>query len=602
MKFADALALVKFALSQTLPEWQKKLLKKHRDELQVHSQGEIFTKVDRLFPNEQPDSKMQRILSYEPITKQSFWKGVNNVIEIFQNSSYTAEASEKTVDYITQHNWDDKNLFSYFLDQWTRMALSEDPNALIVVYPFEYIKKFPAREQIKFIGSEYIRHHTKDLVIFTSVDESETRIDLEDIKICTEPFYDHKVKSVNIREVQEKTYSEKMVTKVTREVLHVFNEEGFYRLEQNKDNPSIYDWTFYPIKNEFIPVVTVGGLQAKHKSIHQSLFQSCIPMGNLALLHHSQHLAVNFIFSFPRMSEAESLCDFPECNFGFVIGPKNKEHPNGQYPCPKCGGSGSVTVQSPFKIYKRKRDPNGDNEHLKIPDVEYYTPDVAILKYSKEEWRDYLEEMEKSLFINQQVNTGDQSSAKSKEVDLKDKYSFLKRIAKVFYDRLRFVVQCYENYLSGSPNQVSINAPFSFAIVTEAEAFEALNNILNSDAPILVKANNIEMYINKFISPSSPIKKAFNVLKIVDKLLYYSQKDIAIFKSNSVVTTEQWVIHAFAYPVLVEMYNDDPTFFAEQPVDKIADKLLTELEPYQKQSDSSLKDEIRRKLETSQTE
>lgn len=69
-RFNDVKELVKFATQESLKDWQKKLYKKYRNELQVHSKGEIFYKIDRLFPNEQLESKLHRVLAFEPITKQ----------------------------------------------------------------------------------------------------------------------------------------------------------------------------------------------------------------------------------------------------------------------------------------------------------------------------------------------------------------------------------------------------------------------------------------------------------------------------------------------------------------------------------------------------
>lgn len=604
MEFADVDALVSFAVKASLPKWQKELYKKYRRDIQVHSKGELFYKIDRLFPNEQPDSKWHRLLSFEPITRASFWKGVNNIIEIFQNSSYTAEASEETVNYITKHNWDNKNLFSFFLDEWTRMALSEDANGLIVVYPPEYLKDYPETPAVSFIGSEHIERNKKDIVIFISEFESEKDYTLETTKISAESFFDPKINMPNVRLSEENTFSKTLEIKVTRKVLHVFTNgvggvaDGMYRLEQDAKDPQIYNWKFYKSVKPFIPVTEVGGVRGERKEINESFFQGCVPMGNLALLQHSQHTAVNFIFAFPRMSEIATPCDNPDCNFGYEVCEKNDHFPDGKKPCPKCHGLGETSNQTPYKVYLKKVDPAQSKEeaaYINADDVKFYTPEVAILNYSKDEWKGYLEEMERALFIQQIIKTGNVESYKSKEVDLKDKYSFLKRIAKVFYEKMRFVVQCYENNLTRVANEVAINTPFSFAIVSEAEAFEALNNILQSNAPIVVKANQVEMFINKFISQSSPIRKAYNVLKLVDKLLFYPLTEIQAMKSNNVITPDQWAIHAFAYPVLIEMYNLDPQLFSID-IDKVAEKLLTELEKYKPEPVQMLGDVLKDKF------
>ena len=101
----------------------------------------------------------------------------------------------------------------------------------------------------------------------------------------------------------------------------------------------------------------------------------------------------------------------------------------------------------------------------------------------------------------------------------------------------------------------------SFAIVKETEAFETLDIIIASDAPVFVKAQNVDNFVNKFVSKSSPIIAALRILKVVDPLMYYSQADIQVFKSNNVVTPEAWTTHVYAYPTLMKLYDQDKTLF-----------------------------------------
>lgn len=76
-------ALIKNAETKTVDKWKKTYYKKVARELQVHTKGQLFKKVNTLFPNEHPDSKAHCIATYEPITKGSVWKGINNLKRIF---------------------------------------------------------------------------------------------------------------------------------------------------------------------------------------------------------------------------------------------------------------------------------------------------------------------------------------------------------------------------------------------------------------------------------------------------------------------------------------------------------------------------------------
>ncbi len=280
------------------------------------------------------------------------------------------------------------------------------------------------------------------------------------------------------------------------------------------------------------------------------------------------------------------------CNNGYITCAITDEFPEGKKPCPKCSG-GYTTNQTPYKVYIRKLDTSGlsgDNDHLKYDDVKYYTPDVDILDYSKDEWKSYLEEAERAIYVKQKVVTGNVESADSKKIDLDDYFAFLMRVAEMFYDRLRATIQFEENYTVANPIDVNVSKPFSFAILTEGEAFEALNFILTSNAPAIIKGTRVDAFIEKFVSQSSPVKKAYDVLKLVDLLLLKNDNEIALLKSNGIVPASDWVIHTYSYPVLMQMYERDKTLF-EQDADIIADQLEKELEQYEVQ-ESDLKTKL----------
>jgi hypothetical protein len=124
-----------------------------------------------------------------------------------------------------------------------------------------------------------------------------------------------------------------------------------------------------------------------------------------------------------------------------------------------------------------------------------------------------------------------------------------------------------------------VNTPFSYAILSEGEAFTALKDILASSVPIMLKASQVESFINKFVSESSPIRKFLDVLKEVDPLLFYTLTEISTLKANNIVTPEQFVIHVFAYPTLQQLYAQDKNLFLAE-TSAVAKKLKTSLEQY----------------------
>src|SRR5438128_2013345 len=109
-------AVIKKAYEAKLPDWKKTYYERIANNLQVHTKGLLFSKVDTLFPHEHPDSKLHCINTYEPITKGSVWKGINNIIRIFSNSSFTVSASDETLEYCNKPQFEGANLFNWFLE------------------------------------------------------------------------------------------------------------------------------------------------------------------------------------------------------------------------------------------------------------------------------------------------------------------------------------------------------------------------------------------------------------------------------------------------------------------------------------------------------
>jgi hypothetical protein len=575
----DVPLLIRAAQAYKLPQWKKDFLQKVRDQLQVHTKGQLFSKIDTLFPNEHPDSKAHCVATYEPITKGSIWKGINNLYRIFSNSSFTIDVGEELRQWIEDYEYEGENLLSHFVKMWLHKAVAEDPNGIFVVYPPDWAAENKVQPLV-FVRSEFIRGcgTTADgqpWIAFCSERDSKIDYVVENLIIRREFYRDYEELegAVNARTFTEHTYNDRIVPKVKDEVIHLLTPDGIIQyktsdlnLENNEIN---YKLIQFQDTLSCLPAFPGGGPIAEkgEEPLFESFVGSFIPFGNLALLQHRNHRAVDLTFSYPRMSELQMPCD--KCTDGRRSHRKaiTAENPLGLVDCERCRGTGFVTVQSPYKTYRRKYDPNdaGNNEHLKTAPVEFYSPDVAIIQYSKEAWKEYLEKAEEAIFIQQKQQTGNVESAKSKELNLDELYSWLLNVSSTFYGNLRHLLQALEEHLSTSPITCSVEKPYSFAILTEEEAFQALTNILDSDAPVFIKGNRIDEFVAKFISKNSPIVKMLVILKQYDLLLLYGTVDIQAYKAANVITQSMWTKHVVGYPLLISLYIQDKTILDQEP-------------------------------------
>lgn len=572
-----------------MPEYWLNYVSQLAYNLQVHTKGLMFDKVTGLYPHEHPDSQKHCINSYESITKGSIWKAINNIIRVFNNSSYNIQISDQVRELLNQYQDKEGSFFSQFLEDWIKYAVASDPNGICVVYPPDYsedLYRYVCYNDIVTLPQELKNYadvlgvDVQDILIFVSEVESEKTYEFCDVEYTKEFFldYEHLDGHPNVRHHIVRTFNRRIEVKYTNKVYHVFTKNAFIRFWQDKPGSNDYQYSVYPFVKELesLPYFENGGVEIEY-GIYESFVQPFVPFGNLALMSHRNQRAVDLMFSYPRMSEVQQPCD--DCHGKGQI-PCRTSATNQWEQCKRCHGSGYVTIQSPYKVYRKTHDSfDADNKVFSTPSVEFYTPDSAILDYNNKQWQDYLSQGEMAVFVQQKVETGNVQAAKSKEIDREELYSWLANISKTLYSNLQMLLQYLENYLSANPMKVSVEMPYSFAILTESEAFDALNLMLASPAPVAIKANQIDNFVNKFISESSPVKKALQILKKFDLLLYYSNDELNNLRGLGIIDSAMFQKHTLAYPLLIQLYEQDKTVFDLED-QQIIDRLAQQMQQY----------------------
>lgn len=564
--------LVRLLQESKMPKWWTDYASQLAYNLQVHTKGLMFDKITKLYPNEHPDSQNHCINSYESITKGSIWKAINNIVRVFNNSSYNIKISDKTTALIEEYQDNEGSLFSQFLEDWIKNAVATDPNGICVVYPPDY-----TNDLYRYVCYKDLIKVSDNVLIFISEDESEAKIEMIDQEYSKEIFIDYeyaKEGQPNVRHTSVRTFNRRIERTYIKKVYHVFTLTHFIRFYKNEEGDTEFQYEFIKYNKPFttLPYFENGGVECE-KDLYESFVQPFVPFGNLALMAHRNHRAVDLMFSYPRMSEVQQECD--SCH-----GEGRTVCDTGYETCVSCHGSKYVTIQSPYKVYRKVHDSfDTDNKVFSTPSVEFYSPPVGVLDYSKNEWKGYLSQAEEAVFIMQKVETGKTQAAKSKEIDREELYAWLANISKVLFNNLEMFLQYLENYTNGNPIQVNIERPYSFAILTESEAFETMTTLLVSNAPVLLKASQVDNFVNKFISESSPVKRALHILKKYDPLLYYSDDALNNYKGMGSISGKQMIQHVYAYPVLIQMYELDKKLFDLED-EQIIVKLAAEVDKY----------------------
>lgn len=568
----EIMQLVKIIQEEKTPEWWRDYASQIAYNLQVHTKGLMFDKITGLYPNEHPDSQKHCINSYESITKGSIWKAINNIIRVFNNSSYNIQISDKTRKVIEEYQDSEGSLFSQFLEDWIKNAVATDPNGICVVYPLDYTD-----DLYRYVCWNDIIKIDDDVLIFIAAGESEKKYEFKDEQYAKEVFIDYeyaKEGQPNVRTVTTRTYNRRLETNYVNTVYHVFTKTHFIRFYKNDPGDKEFQYDFYKHPKELttLPYFENGGVEIE-KDLYESFVQAFVPFGNLALMSHRNQRAIDLMHAYPKMSEVQQSCD--DCN-----GKGETTCETGWETCKSCNGSKYVTIQSPYKVYRKVQDSfDVDGKVFSTPSVEYYSPPTGPMEFTNKQWASYLSKAEEAVFVQQKTDTGNIESAKSKAIDREELYSWLANISKVLYGNLQMFLQYLENYVNASPIKVTVEMPYSFAILTESEAFDALNVMLLSPSPVILKANQIDSFVNKFVSESSPVKRAMHILKKYDLLLYYSSDDVAALKGQGTVSPKMVTQHTLAYPVLLQMYELDKTLFDLED-EQIIVKLSAEVDKY----------------------
>lgn len=529
---------------------------KIKKELQVHTKGKLFDKVITVFNNEEPESKGFVIDTYESITKGSVWRGIDNLNRVFNATGFNVTGDAKAIKELSESEF-----FSSYVNDFISTTTAIDPNTVQVWMKSDkgWISRFVETEFIKIINDNEIA--------FTVVEDSEYEIRIDPVSVgSVTNYYNQHDKRVT------RSFFEGTSYHFGKRRRYVYINKLQYIDIVTADGLEA-EVTIINFPKPLISPYTLTGVEEIAKNVRHSIISAFIPFGNHTLIQHRTYRSVEALFGYPRMSEVELPCD--NCVQGQETCVPCEEFPEGLKTCTKCGGSGNLSLQSPFKIYKRKLFPDAPEMNVNVKPVEFFTPEIGILTYNAKAWKDTLQMGEDAIYIQQRVETGNVESAKSREKQLESMYSWLGRVSKIIYSNVQHSI---DNYcIINNHSDVTVESPISFAIMNELEAFEYLNSIVAADAPVFIKTTHIENFLNKYVSKTSPIIKIVDILKRIDPFIFYTSKDLQTLSDSGIINDKDWKVHSYAYPLLMNLYSHDPAVL-ERPYEQIEKILIAAIE------------------------
>lgn len=527
-----------------IEDWKVEFWAKIASNLQVHTMGNFFMKSVTLYEQEPKEGKEYNVKSYEPITKGSINKGLLDLSRIFSTTSSNITISLKDTSNL-------KNVLQQYVDKFVDIGQAKDPNSKAVVQD----------GKIKVIESVDILYLDKNSIIYIDRENSDYILIKKDNLILKGYCGDTKIESFNYEFIPSYNGKKTIVVQNQFQTISIVRKDG------NDYYDTIIEGRVRDLK--VAPYVHLG-VKEVMEGVFESAVSPFIPFGNMALLNHKTQRQVEALFGYPSMTEIESPCQEPSCVNGKNLCSDEEQAANGgqMYKnCTTCNGTGNVSMQTLWRKFMRKIDPNrtASESGLDIPSVQYHLPPTDALTRTNELWKEALEMAEKAIFVNEKKETGNTQSADAKEKDLQEKYNSLTKSSNVFYNGLEVLL----NIIYDDENIV-VEKPLSLAVLSDIEVFQLLETISSSSAPQFIKSTHLENFLKRYVSQSNPIVKAVEILRKYDIFLFYTNKELDDIESLGGILKQDKIFHIYSFPILMQMYNENSDWF-------YSDKLESEL-------------------------
>lgn len=439
------------------------------NEMNVHLNGaKPYNLIGTRRPKEDTEIFNYRIANFEPITKGILRQAMDSLYRIFNDKNYELRLSPSLNKYINSAEFNGFNFMTWI----QRIAVYEmilDPNGIVVILPEGegiFDSGIPVIPKPYIINSYRIIELTEDILVFLHLPENVNNID---------DYYK-----------QYHNYNN---------AYWIIDKESIYTytpLESTGDSKYLLT-EYYKHNIGSIPYIVLSGEWDSNLQCYSSFFNSFIPFANEAIRQYSDWQGAMVTSAYPIRVYRQINCTDTNCSNGYYLtNPITGEsYPNYlQAPkCRTCNGTGKVPASSPYGVLtKPERNNLNDNssENDNSPLLEYISPPVDILKFSKEAWESMLDRAAESLHITEVKTRAETGLAKKTERERE--YALLLKISNNIFDNIiRNTLTFFEYYLNViNPVTPQIIKPTTFDLRTENDLIQDLIYLKQANVPTTI--------------------------------------------------------------------------------------------------------------------
>lgn len=385
-------------------------------------------------------------------------------------------------------------------------------------------------------------------------------------------------------------------------VFLLYDKDTIYRIKQVGKK---IDWAFlsepiYSHNLNSLPVWKLKGIpkqeikDTQEDLVYYSYFIPAVPLLNKALKQDSSLDASISKVAFPIRTYYEDECDAPECSGGKIPGEYGENGTVSKYvSCPKCGGSGKGGIRfSPMKdhvLRPPKKTVTDEEVQLPFPAIAYVSPDTAILDFLEEKIKSEI--IEAFTFINIDIsnkgdNTGSQTGIEVK-IDREELFAFLLQFSSECFDLLEKAMKAIVTVRFGEQKEkpFTIQPPKTFEIYSADELTIELGEAKKAGVPEIAIREMTKDYMAQRFSQQNGLSDIIDVVFKVDGYATKDTTEIAILKSNNLITLWQAILHEEIYQFIDQLSEEHDDFFewklSEQKaeLEKLAKARAVELTP-----------------------
>jgi hypothetical protein len=550
----------------------------HCEEMSWHVYGKKPVRLlQRTRPREDPAITKYRLDSYEPITKAVCKKALSIVHKVFDSGLSSIRFNEGDQQDIlkeyTTENYPRFNSVINYLANFILKKMIADPNAVLLVQPFDYA--VAGNERVQPIATCY---HSKQVYLIN-----------DDYYLLFDDY------------VEQKTQSQLL----KRWFFTYADKNGIYKFsvdQKNGNQPDITSISQYVHNFGEIPVWYLGGeytedaedqnkggdyddndttKQDDDCGLFESFFHAAVPFWNEAINDHSDVTGGYRNHMWPHKWEIADECEYVEehdgsrypCQGGYIFNGQEK------YKCPNCKGSGYKSAQSPYETTVINRDKFNVEGSAggQIP-FGYVTVPTEALKMLEEKSERNLDKGLEALSMDVLNEIGLNQSGKAKEMDRTELNDFLQRIADMMFEiHLKNIYCFFTKYMFGvtDPEKLEeiepeISKPTQFDVYSSTELTDqfakAKTAKLNSSY-LMVKQAEIQ---NKEFSQHPELLAQLNLELSLDPLAEVNPEDVSLKLANGTITKETAIIHDNIKEFVDRALEEDPTFIEKDRKDQKA--------------------------------